>query len=137
LEPDSDLVAADRRPQTTRVSSPSLRAESTHGRAIGWCRHAEGARGERDDGDGVARHVEELDRVAFFGDIRHDVPLHDRADVAGAQTVFADVTGPDHVAVQVKGHVVYLGYMAMNRGTSVPVSTCQIEQNHTVLPLAS
>jgi hypothetical protein len=29
----------------------------------------------------------------------------------------------------------YLGYMVMNRGTSVPVSTCQIEQNPTILPL--
>jgi hypothetical protein len=66
----------------------------THGTSarrgpIGWCRHAEAARRDRDDGDGVARHVEELNRVAFFGDTRYDVPLHDRADVAGAQTVFA------------------------------------------------
>ena len=29
----------------------------------------------------------------------------------------------------------YLGYMVMNRGTSVPVSTCHTEQNRTVLPL--
>ena len=29
----------------------------------------------------------------------------------------------------------YLGYMVMNRGTSVPVSICQIEQKLTVLPL--
>ena len=28
----------------------------------------------------------------------------------------------------------YLGYMVMNLGTSVPVSTCQIEQNRTFLP---
>src|SRR5712691_10856232 len=31
----------------------------------------------------------------------------------------------------------YLGYMVMNRGTSVPVSTCQIEQKRTVLPLGA
>jgi hypothetical protein len=30
---------------------------------------------------------------------------------------------------------VFLGYMVMNRGTSVPVSTCQTEQNRTLLPL--
>lgn len=28
----------------------------------------------------------------------------------------------------------YLGYMVMNRGTSVPVSTCQTEQKRTLLP---
>jgi len=28
----------------------------------------------------------------------------------------------------------YLGYMVMNLGTSVPVSTCQIEQNRTIVP---
>jgi len=39
--------------------------------------------------------VEELNRVAFFSDTRHDVPLHDRADVAGAQIVLADVTGQE------------------------------------------
>jgi hypothetical protein len=49
--------------------------------------------------------------------------------------VFADVTGQDYVDVQVKGHLVYHAYMVMNRGTSVPVSTCQIEQNRTTLPL--
>jgi hypothetical protein len=56
----------------------------------------EGARRERDDGDGVARCVEELNRAAFFSDSTHDVPLHERADVAGAQTGFADATGQDH-----------------------------------------
>jgi hypothetical protein len=29
----------------------------------------------------------------------------------------------------------YLGNMVMNRGTSVPVSICQTEQNRTLLPL--
>jgi hypothetical protein len=29
----------------------------------------------------------------------------------------------------------YLGYMVVNRGTSVPASICQIEQNRTVFPL--
>ena len=29
----------------------------------------------------------------------------------------------------------YLGYMVINLGTAVPVSTCQIEQNCTILPL--
>jgi hypothetical protein len=31
----------------------------------------------------------------------------------------------------------YLGYMVINRGTSVPVSTCQTEQNWTRLPLGA
>jgi hypothetical protein len=29
----------------------------------------------------------------------------------------------------------YLGYIVMNRGTSLPVSTCQTEQKWTLLPL--
>jgi probable HAF family extracellular repeat protein len=88
-------------------SGLGLGAESARRGPIGWCRHAEGARRERDDVDGVARHVEELDRVAFFSDTRHDVPLHNRADVASAQTVFA-VGGNKSVALGINraGHVV-------------------------------
>ena len=35
---------------------------------------------------------------------RDDVALHDRADVAGAETVLGDVAGQNHVAVHVEGH---------------------------------
>jgi hypothetical protein len=56
-----------------------------------------------------ARHVEELDRVAFFGNTRDDVPLHDSADVAGPKTVLGNIAGQDHVANMSKG-MSYLGY---------------------------
>ena len=49
---------------------------------------AEGARRQRDHGDRVAGHVEELDRVAFIWDTGHDVPLHDRPDVAGTEPAY-------------------------------------------------
>jgi hypothetical protein len=44
------------------------------------------------------------------------------------------VTTTTVLPVMSKG-MAYLRYMVMNRGTSVPVSTCQIEQNRTILPL--
>ena len=102
--------------------SLSLRAEGAHGRTIGRCGQARGARRQRDHGHGAAGHVEELD-LALLGDIRHDVSLHDRADVASTQPALGDVAGQDHVAVHVEGHV-YLGYMIMNLGIR-PIADAQ------------
>jgi hypothetical protein len=46
---------------------------------------------ENHHGDRVARHIEKLDRVGFFGNTSHGVPFHDRADVAGLQAVLGDI----------------------------------------------
>jgi hypothetical protein len=52
-------------------------------------------RWRRDHGDGVASHVEELDRVAFLGECRDDVALHDRGDVADTQPALGGIAGQD------------------------------------------
>jgi hypothetical protein len=91
------------------VKFPESGAQRTRSRTIGWRRHAQGSGRQSGHADGVARHVEELDRVAFFGNARHDVPLHDSADVAGPKTVLGNIAGQDHVANMSKG-MSYLGY---------------------------
>jgi hypothetical protein len=116
------------------VSRDGSGAERANGRTIGRSRQAEAARRQGDHSDGVTRHVEKLDRVPVLVHASDGMPLYDRADVAGTQAALGDVAGQNHVAVHFKGHI-YLGYMVINRGTSVPVSTCQAEQNRTVLPL--
>ena len=88
---------------------PESGAQRTRSRTIGWRRHAQGSGRQSGHADGVARHVEELDRVACFGNTRHDVPLHDCADVAGPKTVLGNIAGQDHVANMSKG-MSYLGY---------------------------
>ena len=78
-------------------------AQRARCRAGGWRRHAQGRCRNNHHADGVARHVEEFDRVGFFGNIGHGVPLHDRADVAGSQAVLSDIAGQDHVPYISKG----------------------------------
>jgi hypothetical protein len=60
--------------------------------------------------------------------------LDDPSDIAGTESVLSDVAGQDHALYMSKG-MAYLGYMVMNRGASVPVSTCQTAQKRTLLPL--
>lgn len=94
-------------------------------RACGQCNHA----------NRVASHVEELNRIAVFSNSRDAVVVYHDADIASAKTVFGLIAREDHVAVRVKRHRIYLGYMVINRGASVPVSICQIEQKGIDLPL--
>ena len=83
---------------------PESGAQRTRSRTIGWRRHAQGSGRQSGHADGVARHVEELDRVAFFGNTRHDVPLHDSADVAGPKTVLGNIAGEPPALFGAQGH---------------------------------
>jgi hypothetical protein len=125
-------------PETFRIQRVVSRDGSggagANGRTIGRSRQAEAARRQGDYSDGVTRHVEKLDRVAVFAHASNGMALHDRPNVADTQAALGEITGQDHVAVHFEAHA-YLGYMVINRGRSVPVSTCQTEQNRTVLPL--
>jgi hypothetical protein len=70
----------------------------------GWpirrCRLVKGERWQGGEGHRVARHVEELDGVAFLVDPWHDVALNDGADVANAHIVLGNVPCQNHGAVQ-------------------------------------
>ena len=83
-----------------------LRAECPYSWAIRWGRQAHGTSRDCDHGNRVADHVEELDRVSFLGYAGHDVPLHDCANIAGAQATFDDIAGQNHVAVQLEFAIV-------------------------------
>jgi hypothetical protein len=61
------------------------------------------------------------------------MPFHNGANVAGAEAAFDDIAGQNHIVEQLERRD--LGYMVINRGTSLPVSICQTEQKRTVLPL--
>lgn len=65
------------------VSSFGSGTEGSDGRTISRSRQADGTRRQGDHGDRVARHIEELYRVAFLADTRDDMALHDSADIAG------------------------------------------------------
>jgi hypothetical protein len=69
-------------------------AEGANGGTIGRRGQTESARRQRDHGHRVAGHVEELNRVAFLGEARNGVALHDRPDIAQALLDGVVVAGP-------------------------------------------
>jgi hypothetical protein len=143
LQPTPGYCACSRNPCCKSESAPGGRArragglcgECPYSGTIRWGGQAHGAGRDRDHGHCVADHVEELDRVPFFGCAGHEVSLHNRANIAGAEAALDYIAGQNHVAVWLERHLSYLGYIVLNRGTSLPVSICQIEQKRTVLPL--
>jgi len=116
LEPAGRVAATGGGAATGGVKFSESGGQRTRSRTIGWRRHAQGSGRQSGHADGVARHVEELDGAAFFGNTRHDVPLHDCADVAGPQTVLGNARVRITSPYMSKG-MSYLGYMVMNRGT--------------------
>ena len=78
----------NRRPlQNAGFGAGASGAQGSNGGTISRCRHTEGARKQRDNGDGIPGHVDKLDRVAVLAHARDGMTIYDRADVAGTQPV--------------------------------------------------
>ena len=87
------VVDRDRVYALNGEDSRTLGAERPYSGAIRWGGQAQGICRDCDHGNRVADHVEELDRVSFFGDTRHSVALDDRADITRTQMMFFDNRG--------------------------------------------